>query len=40
MKWRIDKMFKKIGLPAIALLGIPAKAAERFGVRVRAVRKL
>jgi hypothetical protein len=38
MKWRIDKMFKKIGLPAIALLGMlamaphRAKAAERFGV--------
>jgi len=38
MKWRIDKMFRKIGLPAIALLGMlamaphRAKGAERFGV--------
>jgi hypothetical protein len=38
MKGRIDKMFRKIGLPAIALLGMlamaphRAKGAERFGV--------
>lgn len=40
MKWRMKKMFKKIGLTAIALLGTlamaphQAKAAVRFGVDV------
>jgi hypothetical protein len=40
MEWRMKKMLKKIGLPAIALLGMlamaphQANAAVRFGVVV------
>jgi hypothetical protein len=42
MNWRMKKMLKKIGLPAIALLGLlamaphQANAAVRFGVVVGA----
>ena len=42
MKWRMKQMLKKIGLPAIALMGVlamaphQAKAAVRFGVVVGA----
>jgi hypothetical protein len=41
MQWRVKTMFKKIGLPIIALLGMlaiaphQAKAAVRFGIVVR-----